>query len=135
MANSLVLLTKRAKALTDPLPCRREDSRLWFSDLPIDLQLAKAHCRSCPVRSSCLAGAVERHEPHGVWGGEIFTRGVIIPEKRPRGRPRRKTEAVIRVEAAALQGRAAAGLPGTEWSGAGESGTVIGYHSLGSGRK
>jgi len=81
MANSLVLLTKRSKALADALPCRREDPRLWFSDLPIDLQLAKGYCRSCPVRNSCLAGAVERHEPHGVWGGEIFTRGTIIAER------------------------------------------------------
>ena len=36
------------------------------------------------MRRVCLAGAVERHEPHGVWGGEIFSRGAIIPEKRPR---------------------------------------------------
>lgn len=89
MASSLVLLTTRAKALDDPLPCRREDPQLWFSDLPIDLQLAKAYCRPCPVRRSCLAGAVERREPHGVWGGEIFTHGAIIAEKRPRGRPPR----------------------------------------------
>jgi hypothetical protein len=56
-------------------------------DLPTELQLAKAYCRPCPMRGHCLAGAVERHEPHGVWGGEIFARGEIITEKRPRGRP------------------------------------------------
>ena len=33
--------------------------------LPADLELAKAHCRSCPLRGSCLSGAVERGEPHG----------------------------------------------------------------------
>jgi len=53
-----------------------------------DLELARAHCRPCPLRGPCLAGAVERGEPHGVWGGEIFERGVIIARKRPRGRPR-----------------------------------------------
>jgi hypothetical protein len=66
MANSLVLLTRRAKALADPLPCRREDPRLWFSDLPVDLQLAKAYCRSCPIRSSCLAGAGD-NDPARFW--------------------------------------------------------------------
>ena len=72
MASSLVLLTTQATALDDPLPCHRENPQLWFSDLPADLQLAKAYCQPCPMRRICLAGAVERHEPHGVWGGEIF---------------------------------------------------------------
>jgi WhiB family redox-sensing transcriptional regulator len=87
MANSLTLLTARAKALDEPLPCRRENVQLWFSDAPADLELAKSHCRACPMRRVCLAGAVERQEPHGVWGGEIFTKGLIIDQKRSRGRP------------------------------------------------
>jgi WhiB family redox-sensing transcriptional regulator len=87
MASSLVLLTTQAEALEVPLPCHRENPQLWFSDLPADLQLAQAYCRRCPMRCVCLAGAVERHEPHGVWGGEIFARGAIITVKRPRGRP------------------------------------------------
>jgi len=91
MASSLVLLTTHAKALDDPLPCHRENPQLWFSDRPAELQLAKSYCQSCPIRRACLAGAVERHEPHGVWGGEIFARGAIIAEKRPRGRPPRRT--------------------------------------------
>ncbi len=72
-----------------PLPCQHEDPRLWFSPVPAELNLAKAHCRACPRRQPCLAGALEREEPHGVWGGEIFQDGVIIAQKRPRGRPRR----------------------------------------------
>jgi len=28
-----------------------------------------------------------------VWGGEIFERGVVIPRKRPRGRPRKEVAA------------------------------------------
>jgi WhiB family redox-sensing transcriptional regulator len=87
MASSLVLLTMQATALDDPPPCRRENPRLWFSDLPADLQLAKAYCQPCPIRRACLAAAVERHELHGVWGGEIFAPGAIITEQRPRGRP------------------------------------------------
>src|SRR5215469_7405053 len=89
MASSLVLLTRQAKALDELLPCHRENPQLWFSDLPADLQLAKAYCRPCPMRRVCLTGAVERHEPHGVWGGEIFALGAIITEKRPPGRPPR----------------------------------------------
>ena len=73
MASSLILLTTQAKALDDPLLCRREHPRLWFSDRPTDLQLARAYCQPCPMRPVCLAGAVERHESGGVWGGEIFT--------------------------------------------------------------
>jgi WhiB family transcriptional regulator, redox-sensing transcriptional regulator len=84
----------RATALDDRLPCSRENPQLWFSDLPADLQLAKAYCQPCPMRRVCLAGAVERHEPHGVWGGEIFARGKIVTEKRPRGRPPRRAGTV-----------------------------------------
>ncbi len=69
------------------LPCQREDPRLWFSERPDDLELAKAYCQLCPLRAPCLAGASQRREPHGVWGGKIFERGRIIARKRPRGRP------------------------------------------------
>lgn len=78
------LLTKPRVA---PFPCQHESADLWFSDLPAELEQAKAHCRGCPVRLACLAGAVERREPCGVWGGEIFDKGVVVARKRPRGRP------------------------------------------------
>jgi len=87
---SLVVLTSRAGALDGLLPCQRENPELWFSEQPADLEQAKAHCRSCPVRGSCLSGAVERREPFGVWGGEIFDRGSITAQKKARGRPRTK---------------------------------------------
>ena len=51
---------------------------------------ATALCGTCPLRVACLEGAIERREPWGVWGGEIFERGVIIARKRPRGRPRKE---------------------------------------------
>lgn len=76
---------------TDLLPCRANDAELFFAESPSDVELAKALCQSCPVRAECLAGALERREPWGVWGGELFLQGVVIPRKRPRGRPR-KTE-------------------------------------------
>jgi WhiB family redox-sensing transcriptional regulator len=104
MGSSLVLLTTQAKALDDPLPCHREDLQLWFSDLPGELQLAKAYCQPCPMRRVCLAGAVERHEPHGVWGGEIFAKGAIIAEKRLPGRPRSAGHAGARRRPRAARG-------------------------------
>jgi len=73
----------------DALPCRNYDPDLWFSDSPAELELAKSLCDGCPLRIECLAGAVERQEPWGVWGGEIFERGVVVARKRPRGRPRK----------------------------------------------
>jgi WhiB family redox-sensing transcriptional regulator len=73
----------------EQLPCRREDPELFFAETPADVELAKALCVTCPVRQECLAGALERREPWGVWGGELFLQGVVIPRKRPRGRPRK----------------------------------------------
>ena len=70
-----------------PLPCRVEDPELWFADSPAQLERAKGLCRDCPIRNACLAGALDRGEPWGVWGGEIFERGAVIARKRPRGRP------------------------------------------------
>jgi WhiB family redox-sensing transcriptional regulator len=71
------------------LPCQLQDPTLWFSSVPAELNQAKAYCRECPIRVACLAGALEREEPIGVWGGEIFDNGRIIEFKRPRGRPRK----------------------------------------------
>jgi WhiB family redox-sensing transcriptional regulator len=80
---------QRSMANTRGLPCQQEDSALWFSSLPAELNLAKAYCRECHNRGPCLAGALERREPTGVWGGEIFEEGRLIESKRPRGRPRK----------------------------------------------
>jgi WhiB family redox-sensing transcriptional regulator len=70
------------------LPCT-EDPELFFAESPQDVEQAKAMCRGCPARLACLAGALERREPWGVWGGELLMRGAIVPRKRPRGRPRK----------------------------------------------
>jgi WhiB family transcriptional regulator, redox-sensing transcriptional regulator len=60
---------------------------LFFAESPQDVDQAKAMCRGCSVRIACLAGALERSEPWGVWGGELLISGVVVPHKRPRGRP------------------------------------------------
>jgi len=90
-----------SSALADLLPCRLVPGDLWFSELPAELQQAKAHCQQCPVRTACLAGALDRAEPYGVWGGEIFDQGAIIARKRPRGRPRKTRSDVGEATAAA----------------------------------
>lgn len=79
-----------AKECPEDLPCRVQDADLWFAETPADLEQAKAFCRDCPARLACLSGALERREPWGVWGGEIFERGVVVARKRPRGRPRKQ---------------------------------------------
>jgi WhiB family redox-sensing transcriptional regulator len=89
--------------LDTELPCRQYNPDLWFADVPADLEVAKTLCGGCPLKVECLAGAVERAEPWGVWGGEIFERGAVVPRKRPRGRPRKEDlarDAVLRVEIA-----------------------------------
>jgi WhiB family redox-sensing transcriptional regulator len=60
---------------------------LFFSESIPDIIEAKAICRSCVVREACVEGALARREPWGVWGGELFVNGRILPKKRPRGRP------------------------------------------------
>jgi WhiB family redox-sensing transcriptional regulator len=98
MEGNIIELPSRRKAPTTisaarQLPCQQHDPGLWFSILPAELNLAKTYCRGCRNRQPCLAGALERAEPAGVWGGEIFEQGRIIESKRPRGRPRKAAPA------------------------------------------
>lgn len=81
-------LYSRSRSLGPDLPCM-VDPDLFFAESPCDVETAKALCRPCPSRAACLAGALERREPCGVWGGELLLRGAIVPRKRPRGRPRK----------------------------------------------
>jgi len=71
------------------IPCREYDAELWFAESPADVEFAKALCGACPLRNQCLASALDREEPWGVWGGELLVRGRVVARKRPRGRPRR----------------------------------------------
>jgi len=94
-----------AAATTKALPCHRVDPEVFFAEAPADVEAAKALCRDCPVREACLAGALDRREPWGVWGGELFIAGVVVARKRPRGRPRKHPVVEPSPPAAALAGR------------------------------
>jgi WhiB family redox-sensing transcriptional regulator len=71
------------------IPCRSYDPEVFFAESPADVEYAKALCATCPVKEVCLQGALERREPWGVWGGQLFVQGVVVARKRPRGRPRK----------------------------------------------
>ena len=71
------------------LPCHLVDPDLFFAESPVDVERAKALCTGCPLRQSCLADALDRQEPWGVWGGQLVVAGVVVARKRPRGRPRK----------------------------------------------
>lgn len=90
-AESIGPQTCRKSALPT-VPCHVEDPDLWFAESPIDLERAKELCADCPIRRKCLAAALDRGEPWGVWGGEILEHGTIVARKRPRGRPRKRVE-------------------------------------------
>ena len=81
-------------SLTDPLkattpPCQVQEPEIWFADTPTGVEHAKSLCGRCPLATDCLLGAMERREPWGVWGGELFEQGRVVPRKRTRGRPRK----------------------------------------------
>ena len=91
--NSGLRADQISRRTPNDLPCREHDPNLWFSEHPAPLEIAKTFCAVCPARPGCLAGAISRREPWGVWGGEIFERGQIVASKRARGRPRKRVMA------------------------------------------
>ena len=60
---------------------------LFFSEQLDDIAQAKRICQICPLMEECLAGALARREPWGVWGGQLFQNGKVLAFKRKRGRP------------------------------------------------
>lgn len=86
-----------AETLDDISPAVRADAAcrdlnatltaVYFSEELQDIAMAKQICSTCPVMVECLEGAIARHEPWGVWGGQMFLNGRILATKRRRGRP------------------------------------------------
>jgi len=71
-----------------PLPCQTTKADLWFAETPREQQQAKHLCGGCRIRRHCLAGALHRREPCGIWGGEILYKGTIVADQPTRGRRR-----------------------------------------------
>jgi WhiB family redox-sensing transcriptional regulator len=86
-------------------PCRSYDPELWFAERADDVAIAQALCGGCALRAACLAGALERREPWGVWGGELFEHGQVVARKRRPGRPRKDDHLDRRAAEAALEQR------------------------------
>ncbi|GIJ00384.1 WhiB family redox-sensing transcriptional regulator [Sediminihabitans luteus] len=97
------------RLLAEVLPCRTNDPELWFAERARDVEQAKALCQDCPLRAGCLAGAIEREEPWGVWGGEVFVDGAVVARKRGRGRPS-KAELLERAAEAEAAAQAASAV-------------------------
>jgi WhiB family redox-sensing transcriptional regulator len=68
---------------------------VFFSEDLYDIARAKHLCAGCPVQVMCLDGAIERREPTGVWGGELFAHGHVVAQKRRRGRPPKNRPAEV----------------------------------------
>jgi hypothetical protein len=49
--------------------CREVDPEIFFPEQGESNKDAKRICARCDVREQCLAAALEREEPFGVWGG------------------------------------------------------------------
>lgn len=74
----------------DGARCRIGDgslAHLFFSEELGEIAQAKSICAECPVQLACVEGAIQRREPWGVWGGQLFLNGRILATKRRRGRP------------------------------------------------
>lgn len=87
MIASLEITTEPWQSLSS---CASEvgfDNGIFFSEELQDIAAAKSICAQCPVVAPCLEGAMERREPWGVWGGQLFVNGKVLMVKRRRGRP------------------------------------------------
>jgi len=68
-------------------PCAQTDPEVFFPEDKADVRLAKSICKTCPVKTQCLAFAMENAETFGVWGGTTARERQILRNK-GRGRPR-----------------------------------------------
>jgi WhiB family transcriptional regulator, redox-sensing transcriptional regulator len=101
----LSLALKAATAPVNDVPCRSLNADLWFAEDVASTSRAQQLCQRCPLQTACLAGALERKEPVGVWGGELFDKGQIVAGHKPKGRPRNDADEVAAQAAARVARR------------------------------
>ena len=70
-------------------------TEVFFSEDIYDIARAKPLGGTCPVKVRGLDAAMERREPWGVWGGELFLNGHVLAQKRRRGRPPKNRPAEV----------------------------------------
>lgn len=93
--NLIIVRTSACEPVSTASPARPQpacagvDPELFFAHaLAVDeIDTAKAVCESCPLKASCLQGALERGEQYGVWGGtdEGERRSIMRRSARKRG--------------------------------------------------
>ena len=74
--------------------CREYDNVLFFGPDPGESELEKQHremqakavCKTCPVRESCLEFAVETNQKYGIWGGMTDKERASLKRRRARAR-------------------------------------------------
>ena len=66
---------------TEIVPCREHDA--GSGSRRDDVEFAKALCGTCPVVEECLTHAVETGAMWGIWGGQLFEWGVLVPRSAP----------------------------------------------------
>jgi len=80
--------------MTTEIPCTVGTGDMWFSDVPAEIDYARRLCVGCPIQRECLAGALDRAETCGVWGGELFLGGLPVPSPKRNGRPPKNAAAI-----------------------------------------
>lgn len=63
--------------------CATMDPELFASVRPEDESRAKQICMTCPVRTECLADALDNKEAHGIWGGMTPRERAALLARRP----------------------------------------------------
>jgi len=71
-----------ARELTARALCHESDPDLLFQRGAAQ-NLAKLVCRSCPVRTECLADALDNRVEYGVWGGMTERERRALLRRRP----------------------------------------------------
>ncbi|SEM68269.1 WhiB family transcriptional regulator [Streptacidiphilus jiangxiensis] len=62
--------------------CRQDDPESLFVE-GAEQNRAKAVCMGCPVRTECLADALDNRVEHGVWGGMTERERRALLRRRP----------------------------------------------------
>lgn len=59
------------------------DPDMFYRDDEDSIREAKHACAHCPVKADCLADALHRREPYGIWGGlTVMERRSLISRER-----------------------------------------------------